>query len=90
MPHGIDVNVGEDGLSTLLGVIANTYDSLDSHDVNNGFQMSVTCSQNWFNGRFWKINRRHISSSLTKDEEWAMVDNKNVRKNDLSRTVVVG
>ena len=38
MPHGIDVNVGEDGLSTLLGVVANTYDRLDAHNLNNGLQ----------------------------------------------------
>ena len=50
MPHGIDVNVGEDGLSTLLGVVANTYYSLDSHDVHDGFQMSITGFQNRFNG----------------------------------------
>ena len=83
MPHGIDVNVSENGLSTLLGVVANTYDSLDSHDINNGFQMSVTGFQNGFNGRFWEVNRRHISSSFSKDEERAMVDNKNVGKNGL-------
>ena len=50
MPHSIDMDVGEDGLSTLLGVVANTYNSLDSHDVNNGVQMSITGFQNRFNG----------------------------------------
>ena len=50
MPHGIDVNVGEDGLSTLLGVVTNTYDRLDAHNLNNGFQMAVTGFQNRFDG----------------------------------------
>jgi hypothetical protein len=62
----------------LFGILPNAHDSSDVHDVNDLSQMIVAGFQDRFNQRFWHLVGGDVLSSLSEQQQWAMVDNEDV------------